>query len=71
MAPSYRDYTLSVNKGDTLEKIAKEKNLSIDELLGANPNLSATQKLEQGQLIYLPGMYKRSQKNAERSEYSI
>lgn len=56
MAPSYRDYTLSVNKGDTLEKIAEEKSFSIDELLGANPSLSRSQKLEQGQLIYLPGM---------------
>ena len=55
MAPSYRDYTLAVNKGDTLEKIAKAKSISLDELLGANPNLLASQKLEQGQLIYLPG----------------
>lgn len=59
MAPSYRDYTLAVNKGDTLEKIAKAKDIPLSELSGANPNLSTTQKLDQGQLIYLPGKRKR------------
>ena len=56
MPLSFRNYTLSVNKDDTLEKIAREKRLSIDELSGANPSLSVTQKLDQGQVIYLPGM---------------
>ncbi|CAM4760835.1 unnamed protein product [Rotaria magnacalcarata] len=47
-------YTITVKEGDTLETIAKEKHLSVIELLGANPTLSSKQKLNQDQKIFLP-----------------
>ena len=58
MALSSRNYTISVNEGDTLEKIARNRRISLDELSGANPTLRVTQRLEQNQIIYLPGMEK-------------
>ena len=56
MPLSSRNYTVSVNEGDTLQEIARIRGIPLDTLSGANPTLEVKQKLHQNQIIYLPGM---------------
>lgn len=44
-----------VKEGETLESIARQKKISLEELSGANPNVGTQQRLKNNEKIYLPG----------------
>lgn len=44
-------YPYEIKKGDTFYSIAREKNISVNELMAANPGID---KLKKGNLIYIP-----------------
>ena len=56
MPLSSRNYTLLVKEGETLESIARDKSISLDELSGANPNVPTKERLKRDQVIFLPGI---------------
>lgn len=51
--PSSQSYT--VKAGDTISKIAKERNLGTSELLAANKDITDANKIKIGQTIQIPG----------------
>lgn len=51
-AQEYAQYV--VQPGDTLENIAQRLGVSVDDILKANPGLSAGQQLQPGQILVIP-----------------
>ena len=51
--PSSQSYT--VKAGDTISKIAQERNLGTSELLAANKDITDANKIQIGQTIQIPG----------------